>query len=81
MGHGLLDVGQRGGGARAALAVSAERAAEVREGGRRDHEPRQAEERVDLLRVRVRVRVRVIHEPVASPPVEPHHEGGHPGEG
>ena len=48
MGHGLLDVGQRGGGARAALAVLAERGAEVREGGRRDHEPRQAEERVDL---------------------------------
>ena len=45
---GLLDVGPRDGGARAALAVVAERGAEVRDGARRDDESRQTEHPEDL---------------------------------
>ena len=48
VGHGLLDVGPRGGGARAALAVVAERRAEVYDGVRRDHKARQPEQPEDL---------------------------------
>ena len=48
MGDRLLDVGPRGRGTLAALAVVAERRAEVFDGVRRDHEACQTEQLEDL---------------------------------
>jgi hypothetical protein len=58
VGDRLLDVGPRGRGTLAALAVVAERRAEVFDGVRRDHEAGQPEQPEDLVRVRVRARAR-----------------------